>query len=134
MFLKLLTETQLSTAVREELIDSLLQPLSYQRKIALLDREFVAVARSQGIDTNPADFCTISLGAMEILQKNAKPNLIYKWSKCVFGEDGKSLMPLHRMPFGLIQYQMEFFTCTNVMQVNYGILFLLFLGRLMHTG
>ena len=33
VFLKLLTETQLSTAVREELIDSLLQPLSYQRKI-----------------------------------------------------------------------------------------------------
>jgi len=27
-------------------------------------------------------------------------------------------MPLQRMPFGLIQYQMEFFTCTNVMQVR----------------
>lgn len=27
-------------------------------------------------------------------------------------------MPVNRMPFGLIQYQMQFFTATNVMQVS----------------
>eukprot|EP00058_Branchiostoma_floridae_P027248 XP_002612739.1 hypothetical protein BRAFLDRAFT_97281 [Branchiostoma floridae] len=28
------------------------------------------------------------------------------------------LMPLERMPFGLVQYQIDFFTCTNVQQVK----------------
>ncbi|KAI8517539.1 hypothetical protein Bbelb_035560 [Branchiostoma belcheri] len=28
------------------------------------------------------------------------------------------LMPLNRMPFGLVQYQIEFFTCTNVQQIT----------------
>lgn len=122
VLLKVLANIQLSSAAWEEVIASLVQPLSDQEKMALLDREFVAVARTQGIDTNPADFCSISLGAMKTLQENGKPNLIHKWSKCVFGEDGKPLIPLHRMPFGVIQYQMEFFTCTNVMQVSCRIL------------
>ena len=101
-----------------EIIECLYQQLPYQEKMVLLDKQFVDVAIAEGIDTNPADFASISLGAMKVLQENGKPNLIYKWSKCVFGEDGKSLIPLHRMPFGLIQYQMEFFTSTNVMQVS----------------
>ena len=33
------------------------------------------------------------------------------------GKAGKPLMPLDRMPFGLIEYQLEFFTATNIMQV-----------------
>ena len=91
----------------------------YQQKMVLLDKQFVDVAIAEGIDTNPADFASISLGAMKVLQESEKPNLIYKWSKCVLGEDGKSLIPLHGMPFGLMQYQMEFFTSTNVMQVSH---------------
>ena len=117
--LKILKEMHLSTSTLMELIGVLYQSLPFQEKMVVLDEQFVGAAIAQGIDTNPADFASISLGAMKVLQDNGKPNLIYKWSKCVFGEDGKPLMPLQRMPFGLIQYQMEFFTCTNVMQVSY---------------
>ena len=117
--LKILKEMHLSTSTLMELIGVLYQSLPFQEKMVVLDKQFVGAAIAQGIDTNPADFASISQGAMKVLQDNGKPNLIYKWSKCVFGEDGKPLMPLQRMPFGLIQYQMEFFTCTNVMQVSY---------------
>lgn len=83
-----------------------------------MDKQFLDAAVSKGIDTNPADFTSLSLGAMMVLKENGKPNLIHTWAKCVYGEDGKPLMPVNRMPFGLIQYQMQFFTATNVMQVS----------------
>ena len=119
LFLKMLAKVKLSSRVQMELIDFLFQPLVYQDTMDVLDKQFAKTAITEGIDTNLADFVSISLGAMKVLQAAEKPNLIYKWSKCVFGDNGTSLMPLHRMPFGLIQYQMEFFTCTNVMQVTY---------------
>lgn len=121
VLLKILKEVNLPSLERIELLNLLYQSLPYQDKIVVLDKQFADTAVAKGIDTNPADFASISLEAMKLLQDNGKPNLIYKWSKCVFGENGKPLMPLHRMPFGLIQYQMEFFTCTNVMQVSFFI-------------
>ena len=107
-------------------------PLSTQliKPNYLINKQFLQTAVAEGIDSNPADFVSLSLGAMKVLQVAGKPNLIYKWSKCVFGDDGKPLIPLHRMPFGLIQYQMEFFTCTNVMQVtNFNFVVLYYLAK-----
>ena len=118
LLLQILSAVNISTQERKELISVVYQPLDHQDKMALVDKQFADAAVSQGIDTNPADFASISLGAMKILQSNGKPNLMYKWAKCVFGENGKPLIPIHRMPFGLLQYQMEFFTATNVMQVT----------------
>ena len=40
--------------------------------------KFVTVARNLGIYTNSADFVSISLGVMKILQETRKPNNIYK--------------------------------------------------------
>jgi len=114
----MLEEVELSFPTRKEMITVLLQPLLYQEKMEVIDKQFGQTVVAEGIDSNPADFVSLSLGNMKVLQSAGKPNLIYKWSKCVFGEDGKPLIPLHRMPFGLIQYQIEFFTCTNVMQVS----------------
>lgn len=93
-----------------------ISPSPARRKMFMvLGKQFVGATNAQGTDINPADFALISLGAMKVLQDNGKPNLIYKWLKCVFGEDGQPLIPLHRMPFGLLEYHMKFFTCTNVM-------------------
>ena len=94
------------------------QPLDFPDKMALMDKQFVDAAISQGVDSNPADFTSLSLGAMKVLQENGKPNLIHTWAKCVFGENGEPLIPIRWMPFGLIQYQMQFFASTNVMQVS----------------
>lgn len=119
LVLKVLSEVNFSSDTRKELISRLYQPLDFVNKMSLVDKHFLDAAVSQGIDTNPADFASLSLGAMKVLQDNGKPNLIHTWSKCVLGENGKPLIPIHRMPFGLLQYQMQFFACTNVMQVTY---------------
>ncbi|KAJ7373269.1 hypothetical protein OS493_012858 [Desmophyllum pertusum] len=118
LVLKVLSEVNFSSDTRKELISRLYQPLDFVNKMSLVDKHFLDAAVSQGIDTNPADFASLSLGAMKVLQDNGKPNLIHTWSKCVLGENGKPLIPIHRMPFGLLQYQMQFFACTNVMQIT----------------
>lgn len=81
---------------------------------------FMKLATDIGIDSNPRDFVELSLTAMKRLQEKGKNNLVYKFCACV-GKDrpGKEvpLMPLERMPFGLLEYSIEFFTCTNIHQV-----------------
>lgn len=87
------------------------------KKDILLNSLFLQRATDHGIDSNPGDFATVSLRAMLTLQQNAKPNLVYKWSRCLHNEEEKSSLDFERMPFGLIQYCMEFFSCTHVSQV-----------------
>jgi hypothetical protein len=43
---------------------------------------------------------------MALLNKNQKPNLLYKFAYILGTKDkgGESLLPLDRMPFGLISY------------------------------
>jgi len=88
---------------------------SYTEKI--LDEMFLKAAVNRGITNNPLSFASTSLNAMKLLQDSGKPNLISKWSRCIWGPEGKPKLDLKRMPFGLIEYQIEFFSCTNVMQV-----------------
>ena len=88
------------------------------KKELLLNGWFLQHAIERGIDSNPGDFATLSLKAMLALQENGKPNLVYKWCRCLYNYDGKSSMDFDRMPFGLIQYCMEFFSCTHVSQVR----------------
>lgn len=83
----------------------------------LLDELFLTLANETGITTNPLMFVSNSPKGMKFLQDNGKPNLISKWSRCIWGPDGKPKLDIHRMPFGLIEYQIEFFSCTNVNQV-----------------
>ena len=83
----------------------------------LLDEMFQTVAVESGITSNPLLFASTSIKAMKFLQDSKKANLISKWSRCICGPDGKPKLDIHRMPFGLIEYQIEFFSCTNVNQV-----------------
>ena len=134
--LKTLTPEQLEGIVKEGL--GLLQPktvcnvlsemfssLTEDIKIAVFDKLFADLSSSVGVISNCARFISLSIEAMQILQKAKKHNLVYKWSQCIVGENGTPFIPINRMPFGLIEYQLEFFTATNVMQVgkfflNYG--------------
>ena len=86
------------------------------------DASFLKVALRVGIDTNPANFATLSVKAMKVLQGNGKSNLLYKFAYCITTSRPGSkelLFPIHRMPFGLVEYQIEFFSSTNVTQVGY---------------
>jgi len=83
---------------------------------------FLELANRNGINTNPADFASLSITAMKRLQEHNKNNLVYKFAMCIGSNQPGTddpLFPLTRMPFGLVEYQMEFFSATNIMQVCY---------------
>lgn len=101
----------------EQLVFPMFSFLEKDIKTALLDKLFFELCKSDGILSICSMFISLSIEAMKVLQMANKPNLVYKWSQCIVGENGVPLIPLNRMPFGLIQYQLEFFTATNVMQV-----------------
>ena len=80
---------------------------------------YLQAANNMGINTNPADYASMSLAAMVELQNNKKPNLVYKWSQCFTRKsEGKPVLQMNRMPLGIIQFQIEFFSCTNSMQLS----------------
>ena len=101
----------------ESMIMSAFGLLTKEEKFGTLDKLFSDLSQLVGINAKLRNFVSMSIEAMDVLQNAGKPNLVYKWAKCIAGENGVPLMPLSRMPFGLIQYQMEFFTSTNIMQV-----------------
>jgi hypothetical protein len=82
---------------------------------------FLKLANQRGITTNPSNFASLALDAMKLLQEHGKSNLVYKFAYCLAtrspGGD-KPLFDVSRMPFGIVEYQIEFFSCTNIMQVN----------------
>lgn len=89
--------------------------------ILVLNECFQVTAEKMGIETNVLNFPHLSLKSMKTLQDLGKTNTIYNLSKVV-GElrpDGSgTLIPLKRMPFGMVQYIIDFFASTNVMQVS----------------
>ena len=86
----------------------------------LANLSFLELAVKNGIDSNPADFAAVSVKAIKRLQESKKNNLVDKFSFSIAqnrpGTDD-ALFPLNRMPFGLVEYQIEFFSATNIMQV-----------------
>ena len=58
---------------------------------------------------------------MKTLKNHIKGNLIYKfamWIAETCPSTGQSLFPLDRMPSGLVEFQIEFFSATNIMGVG----------------
>ncbi|XP_078621591.1 uncharacterized protein LOC144887927 isoform X2 [Branchiostoma floridae x Branchiostoma japonicum] len=85
------------------------------------DKLFSVVATAKNISTYPTDFFSKSINAMSTLQEHNKPNILYKFAHILStNRPGTStpLLQIDRMPFGLLQYQMEFFSATNVHQVS----------------
>ena len=95
--------------------------LTYNAKLNLTNSLWLNLANTNNINNNPADFVSLSLDAMIILMQVNKPNLLYKFACCIAKkrpDSEDSLFPLNRMPFGLVEYQIEFFSCTHIAQVN----------------
>ncbi|XP_078605180.1 uncharacterized protein LOC144878460 [Branchiostoma floridae x Branchiostoma japonicum] len=85
------------------------------------DELFSNVATARGINTYPTDFFSRSLDAMTTLQDSNKPNLMYILARILTEKrPGTSipLLQLDRMPFGMIQYQLQFYNATNVHQIS----------------
>jgi hypothetical protein len=87
----------------------------------LSNKIFQKLTFSHNLTSNPANFCSLSIKAMQLLKKNNKNNLMYKFAlalcKTKPGTD-EPVFPMDRMPFGLVEYQIEFFSCTHIKQVS----------------
>lgn len=104
-----------------QLIESWFKNASVQDCILVLNKCFDISSKKMGITTNVLNFPQLSLYAMKKLQDLDKSNTVYNLSKVISESrpDGSdSLMPLRRMPFGMIQFIVDFFASTNVMQVT----------------
>ena len=68
------------------------------------------------------DFLWKSLSAMKVLHTEGKHNLLYHLSHCflVEEESGLTRMPLNRMPYGLIDYNIRFFFLIIVSKTRFG--------------
>jgi len=109
-----------NTATFSADVAALISSLDEGQLTELANLSFLEIALKNGIDSNPAYFASLSVNAMKKLQAQKKNNLLYKFAFCIAqnrpGSD-KTLFPLDRMPFGLVEYQIEFFSASNVMQV-----------------
>lgn len=104
-------------------IRNVLKCIGQHGKEEVLDSLFSTVAaESFSITHSVKHYTNISLKAMQRLQANGKPNLVYRWPEalCRVKSDGCPILDIEKMPFGLMQYVICFYTCTNVMQVGKG--------------
>ena len=119
--------TSFVTDVSDVLV-AFFEKLEYADVLGILDKLYTWAALKIGINSNPRTFVQLSMDAMKRLEENSKPNLVLKFCQGLAMDrpnNAGPLIPIHRMPFGLIQYCIEFFTCTNVMRVGGTISFLL---------
>lgn len=78
------------------------QIISYLLKMTIIQSDGMDFYNYVNVDFLPA-----SLSAMKTLFTNSKHNLIYYLSKCF--QDSNPRMPINRMPFGLLDYNIRFF-------------------------
>jgi len=100
--------------VDEIMINQLLETSNEGILQKIADKAFYELAVKNGISSNPEDFASTSVMAMKRLQAAGKNNLLYKFAECIAKNRPGSQerpMPINKMPFGLIEYQLEFFTC-----------------------
>ena len=90
-----------------------------QRCQMLLDRMASKLAKEEGLIADHV--VSSSLSAMHVLKDGGKdPSLVGKFSQVIYSKrpDGTSLMQIDRMPFGLIEHQLNFFTAKHVRLVS----------------
>ena len=96
--------------------------------IVCADEVFLRLADLQGETCNPVNYVSFSLEAMNTLSVISKSSLVCKFVYMLGTKRPGSeepLIPIDRMPFGLMQYQIEFFSSTNVMQVQIYLLYIM---------
>ena len=88
-------------------IDKIFNKIQPNACVNTHDKMFAKTAECSGITRKPVYYASLSYDAMLDLQNNYKPNLIYKWPKCINrrNEKGERVLKLDRMPFGLLKYQ-----------------------------
>ena len=73
-----------------------------------MDEAFSSLLESLGVTQGAPDFVSLSLHGMQNLEQTQRSNGLYGFAKCVERKDETLCMLLDRMPFGLIEYQINF--------------------------
>jgi hypothetical protein len=116
------------------LFEQFLKTATKDEAASLLDSMTSSLLNSCGFcDPEAAVVVSSALQSMSTLSHAGKnPYLVGKFATCIIkkrpsGDD--SLMPLHRMPFALIEYQVQFFTAAHVSKVLSNMILLMPDGR-----
>ena len=94
----------------------LLEPLEFKEKLSVLSMLFITISRI----SLPSDFLHLSMNAMQNLKAASRSNVLYLLAKglgTMRKDNSDSLLPTKRMPMGLIEYALKFFTVSSVKQV-----------------
>lgn len=85
----------------------------------------------------PSDFLELSLAAMVRLKEAGRTNIVYNMVKAIGTQrpnSEQSLLPVTKMPMGLLEYCVNFFSSTHLQQVasypnNYLIIYVFLLNQ-----
>ena len=94
-----------------------LQLLTLQKKLDTLSQVFSVIINKRV----PCDFLALVCSGMENLQEARRSNIIYLLAKAVGTkrDDGSdTLLPTKRMPMGLLEYMVSFFTGSSINKVH----------------
>jgi hypothetical protein len=91
-------------------------------QVAVLSELFAAYLRQHcNVRAVPSDFLELVARGMQHLRQKGRTNVIYSMAKAVgtMRSDGSdSLLPTARMPMGLIEYAVNFYTVSSVQKVH----------------
>ena len=100
---------------------SSLAPLQPFEKLNALSQMFSAIVESNFHVRNiPVDFLRLAAEGMQNLHTAGRSNTIYLLTKALGtkrADESDTLLPLKRMPMGLIEYTAAFFTASSVQKV-----------------
>ena len=99
-------------------IPTSIQPPQQLELISQMFREYVD---SNTNCTIPSDFLALAITGMEHLKSANRSNVIYELAKglgTMRPDESDSLFPTKRMPMGLIEYNINFFTSSAINQVS----------------
>ena len=101
-------------------VSAFLSSLSDDEKLAVISRLFEAQAVHCGVKF-PADYLSLSITSAINLKEAGRSNMLYSLAKAAgsLRDDGSdTLLPLKRLPTGLIEHCLNFFTATSLNQVH----------------
>ena len=90
-------------------------------QLRLLSDLFVSYLQAKSIPAVPQDFLQLAVAGMECLKEAFRPNLIYKLAKALGTtrpDASGPLIPVSRMPMGLLEHIVCFYTASSIRQVS----------------
>ena len=124
---------QTSPVDNTKLIEQIFEQLPYEDKVGVVSPFFFKLRPYP----KEADFIRLSLDAMNHLERKGKSNIMYKLAYVLgtMREDKTdSRMPVSRAPFGLLEYNINFFAANNVQAVSKNIQITLYISINIHTN